>query len=327
MLLVRSPLRISLGGGGTDLPSYYRKRGGYLIASAIDKYVYTSAIKPFKEGIFLKYSEVEKVRDPSEIKHKIFREILMMSENKDPYQIELTTLADIPSGTGLGSSGAFTVSVLKTLQMFNSEYSTNESIAKLACQIEIERLNQPVGKQDQYASAVGGLTEFIFHKDDSVEFKRLPIDNESLNNIQDSILMFFTGYSRSASSILSNQDQKTKSDDNEMLYNLDSVKEMGEISRNLLIRGDINQYGLLMLDHWENKLKRSPNMCSEEIQKFHKIGIENGAIGGKLVGAGGGGFLLFITQDKIQLRQAMHKIGLKELRFNIDKLGVHVLQA
>jgi D-glycero-alpha-D-manno-heptose-7-phosphate kinase len=327
MLLVRSPLRISLGGGGTDLPSYYRKRGGYLIASAIDKYVYTSAIKPFKEGIFLKYSEVEKVKEPSEIKHKIFREILMMSENIEPYQIELTTLADIPSGTGLGSSGAFTVSVLKALQMFNLEYSTNESIAKLACQIEIERLNQPVGKQDQYASAIGGLTEFIFHKDDSVEFKRLPIDDESLNNIQDSILMFFTGYSRSASSILSNQDQKTKSDDNEMLYNLDSVKEMGEISRNLLINGDLNQYGLLMLDHWENKLKRSPNMCSEEIQKFHKIGIENGAIGGKLVGAGGGGFLLFIAQDKIQLRKAMNKIGLKELRFNIDKLGVHVLQA
>tara|TARA_Y100000589_G_scaffold31786_1_gene26585 strand:+ start:369 stop:1352 length:984 start_codon:yes stop_codon:yes gene_type:complete len=327
MLLVRSPLRISLGGGGTDLPSYYRKRGGYLIASAIDKYVYTSAIKPFKEGIFLKYSETEKVQKPSEIKHKIFREILMMSENIDPFQIELTTLADIPSGTGLGSSGAFTVSVLKAIQMFNSEYSTNEFIAKLACQIEIERLNQPVGKQDQYASAIGGLTEFIFHKDDSVEFNRLPIDNESLNNIQDSILMFFTGYSRSASSILSNQDQKTKSDDNEMLYNLDSVKEMGEISRDLLIRGDINQYGLLMLDHWENKLKRSPNMCSEEIKEFHKIGIENGAIGGKLVGAGGGGFLLFITKDKIQLRKSMTKIGLKELRFNIDKLGVHVLQA
>ena len=301
MLLVRSPLRISLGGGGTDLPSYYRKRGGYLIAGAIDKYIYTSAIKPFKEGIYLKYSEIEQVREPSEIKHKIFREILTMSENNYPYQIELTTLADIPSGTGLGSSGAFTVSVLKTLEMFNAEYSTNESIAELACHIEIERLNEPVGKQDQYASAIGGLTEFIFHKDDSVEFNRLPIDNQSLNNIQDSILMFFTGYSRSASSILLTQDQKTKTGDNEMLYNLDSVKEMGVISRNLLIKGDINQYGLLMLDHWKKKLKRRPNLCSEEIKKFIKIGLENGAVGGKLVGAGEGVSLLFITKDKYGL--------------------------
>ena len=326
MLLVRSPLRISLGGGGTDLPSYYRKRGGYLIASAINKYVYTSAIKPFSKGIYLKYSEIEKVKSPSEIKHKIFKEILTMRDD-NYYQIELTTLADIPSGTGLGSSGAFTVSALKAIQMFNSEYSTNQSIAELACKIEIERLREPVGKQDQYASAIGGLTEYIFHKDDSVEFNRLPITNENLNNIQDSILMFFTGYSRSASSILSTQDERTKADDNQMLYNLDSVKEMGEISKDLLIKGDINQFGLLMQDHWEKKLKRSPNMCSLEIKKFLETGIKNGALGGKLVGAGGGGFLLFIANDKVQLRKTMTELGLQELRFDIDKLGVHVLQA
>ena len=154
--MVRSPLRISLGGGGTDLPSYYRKRGGYLIASAIDKYVYTSAIKPFEKGIFLKYSDIEHVRKPTEIKHKIFREILMMREQKEELQIELTTLADIPAGTGLGSSGAFTVSAIKAIQMFNSEYATNQSIAELACKVEIDRLEEPVGKQDQYASAIGG---------------------------------------------------------------------------------------------------------------------------------------------------------------------------
>ena len=325
--MVRSPLRISLGGGGTDLPSYYRKRGGYLIASAIDKYIYTSAIKPFSKGIFLKYSQIEHVQKSSEIKHKIFREILMMREQNELSQIELTTLADIPAGTGLGSSGAFTVSAIKAIQMFNSEYSTNQSIAELACRIEIDRLEQPVGKQDQYASAIGGLCEFIFHKDDSVEFKRLPIPEEKLNDIQDSILMFFTGYSRSSSTILSDQNNKTKENDNQMIYNLDAVKEMGITSRELLVRGDINQFGLLMHDHWEKKLKRSPNMCSEKILSYHKIALENGAIGGKLVGAGGGGFLMFIANDKIQLRSAMSKLGLQELRFNIDQLGVHVMHA
>ena len=326
MLLVRSPLRISLGGGGTDLPSYYRRRGGYLIAGAIDKYVYTSVIKPFENFILLKYSELEKVINPRDIRHKIFREILMMREESKSNQIEITTLADVPAGTGLGSSGAFTVSALKAIQMFDSVYKTNESIAELACRIEIERLGEPIGKQDQYASAIGGLTEFIFHKDDSVEFNRLPINEENLINIKESLLMFFTGYSRDTSSILSMQNEKTKADDNEMIYNLDSVKEMGEISRDLLINGDINQFGLLIQDHWEKKLKRSPNMCSDEIKEFHKIGIENGAIGGKLVGAGGGGFILFVARDKIQLRKTMAKIGLNELRFNIDELGVHVLQ-
>ena len=327
MLLVRSPLRISLGGGGTDLPSYYRKRGGYLIAGAIDKYVYTSAIKPFSKGIFLKYSDIEKVQCPSEIKHKIFREILMMRDKEEKNQIELTTLADIPAGTGLGSSGAFTVSALKAVQIYDSVFSTNESIAELACKIEIDRLREPVGKQDQYISAIGGLTEFIFHKDDSVEFNRLPIDYENFYSIQDSILMFFTRESRSASSILKAQDDKTKSDDNEMIYNLDQVKEMGEISKNLLIKGDINQLGLLMQDHWAKKLKRSPNMCSEEIKRYFQIGMDNGAIGGKLVGAGGGGFLMFVASDKVQLRKAMKSINLQELRFNFDMLGVHVLQA
>ncbi len=327
MFLVRSPLRISLGGGGTDLPSYYRKRGGYLIATSIDKYVYTSVNKPFAKGIFLKYSQVERVNTASEIKHKIFKEILMMNSKTDNPQIEITTLADIPAGTGLGSSGAFTVSALKAIQIFNGEYNTNQAIAELACKVEIERLREPVGKQDQYASAIGGITEYIFNKDDSVDFNRLEIKNETLNNLQDSLLMFFTGYSRSAASILSVQDEKSRAEDNEMLYNLDAVKEMGKISKNLLIKGDVNQYGLLMQDHWEKKLKRSPNMCSEEIKTFLKVGLENGAIGGKLVGAGGGGFLLFISNNRVHLRKKMSELGLQELRFNIDSLGVHVLQA
>ncbi len=327
MLLVRSPLRVSLGGGGTDLPSYYRKKGGYLIASSIDKYVYTSIIKPFSKGIFLKYSELENVDTPEKIKHKIFRELLMMQENNYPFQIEITTLADIPAGTGLGSSGAFTVSAIKALQVFNNQYNSNKSIAELACHVEIDRLQQPVGKQDQYASALGGLCEYIFHKDDSVEFNRLPISEDNINLIQDSMLMFFTGYSRSASSILSTQDNKTNEDSSSMISNLDFTKEMGYISKDLLIKGDIKQYGLLMNDHWETKLKRSPNMCSEEIQNFYLKALDNGAIGGKLVGAGGGGFFLFIAEDRSQLRKTMTNLGLQELRFKFENLGVQVLQS
>ncbi len=328
MLIVRSPLRISLGGGGTDLPSYYRKSGGYLIASAINKYVYTTIIKPFQKGIYLKYSDIEKVQDSSMIKHKIFREILMMKGCDTSQQIEITTLADIPAGTGLGSSGAFTVSTLKAISLFiNNENISNEYAAELACHVEIDRLNEPVGKQDQYASAIGGLCEYYFHKDDTVEYKKLPISEENLNLLKDSILIFFTGYSRSASEILNTQNKKTLSNDESMMKNLDSIKEMGQVSRELLINGDIIQYGLLMRDHWESKLRRSPDMCSEEIKSILEKGLKNGATGGKLIGAGGGGFLMFIAHDKNQLRKTMTNCGLRELRFDIDNLGVHVLQA
>ena len=324
MLLVRSPLRLSLGGGGTDLPSYYRKRGGYLLAGAIDKYIYTSIIKPFRKGIYLKYSEIESVQNPENIKHNLFREILMMEESKD-YQVEITTLADVPAGTGLGSSGAFTVSVLKALSLQNYKYITNEQLAEKACHIEIERLGEPVGKQDQYASAIGGINEFIFHKDDSVEFNKLNISENKLSLFEDSILLFFTGYSRSASKILSEQDKLSKQSDPAILKNLDEVKEMGLIAKDLLIKGDIQQYGLLMHDHWKNKLKRSPDMCSKEILKYYEEGLENGAIGGKVVGAGGGGFLMFIANNRINLRNHMKKLGLSELPFKFDKLGTHTL--
>ena len=324
MLLVRSPLRLSLGGGGTDLPSYYRKRGGYLLASSIDKYIYTSIIKPFRKGIYLKYSELENVKFPEDIKHNLFREILMMEDKRD-FQIEITTLADVPAGTGLGSSGAFTVSVLKALSLYNSNYITNKELAEKACHIEIERLGEPVGKQDQYASSIGGINEFIFHKDDSVEFNKLPISENNLENFQDSILLFFTGYSRSASKILSEQDSLSKKSDPSIIKNLDEVKEMGFVAKDLLLRGDIQQYGLLMHDHWKNKLKRSPNMSSQEIQKFYNEGLENGAIGGKVVGAGGGGFLMFISNDRNHLRNHMNKLGLKELKIKFDYLGAHTL--
>ena len=325
MFIAKSPLRLSLGGGGTDLPSYYRKRGGYLIAGAINKYVYTSIIKSFDKGIFLKYSDYEKVDSLSKIKHKLFKEILIMENLKRPYQIELTTLADIPAGTGLGSSGAFLVSAIKAVKTFQNEHKSNTEIAELACKVEIERLNLPVGKQDQYISAIGGLCEFTFNKDDSVEFKRLPISDINLNLIKDSMLLFYTGHKRSASKILSTQNKKTIDEDSSIISSLDSIKEMAINSRNLLINGDLNQYGLLLQDHWKEKLKRSPDMCPKEIQNYISLGLKNGALGAKLIGAGGGGFIMFICNDKHQLRKKLTQAGLQELSFDFDSLGVQII--
>ncbi len=326
MHLVRSPLRLSLGGGGTDLPSYYRKRGGYLIAAAIDKYVYTSIIKPFSKGIYLKYSEMEMVNSADQIKHNIFREVLSMDDKlNQKNQIEITTLADIPYGTGLGSSGAFTVSLIKALSLWNKEGKSNKRIAEEACHIEIDRLQEPVGKQDQYISAIGGIQEFFFNKDDTVEIRQLDISTQSMREFKESCIIFYTGKSRSASNILLEQDKKSKENESEMIYNLDQTKELGFTTKNLLLNGDILQYGLLLKDHWKNKLKRSPNMCNEELKESYHIALDNGALGGKLIGAGGGGFFMFISSDKSKLREAMVKRGYFELDYQIDYLGVHTL--
>lgn len=326
MLLVRSPLRISLGGGGTDLPSYYRKKGGYLISAAIDKYVYTSLIKPFSKGIYLKYSHNEKVERPADIKHRIFKEVLSMDEGIacNP-QIEITTLADVPYGTGLGSSGAFTVSLVKAMSLWNGLSISNQGVAEKACHIEIERLGEPVGKQDQYASALGGIQELYFHKDDSVEAKTLKISIEVLQEFKDSCLIFYTGKSRSASEILKEQNKKSQEGSEEMLRNLDQVKELGFTTKKLLLAGDIMQYGLLLNDHWKNKLKRSSDMCSKEHLSVYEEALLNGAIGGKLIGAGGGGFFMFICNNKTELRCLMKKKGFPEMFFDLDNLGVYTM--
>ena len=326
MHLVRSPLRISLGGGGTDLPSYYRKRGGYLISAAINKYVYTSIIKPFTQGIYLKYSSSEKVKKTSDIKHKIFKEILSMDEEISiKPQIEITTLADVPYGTGLGSSGAFTVSLIKAMSLWNNLSLSNKEIAERACHIEIDRLCEPVGKQDQYASALGGIQEIFFHKDDTVEAKPLDISQEFLQIFKDSCLLFYTGKSRTASEILREQDNKSQEGSEEMLRNLDQVKELGYTTKKLFLSGDIMQYGLLLNDHWKNKLKRSSRMCSKELLRIYEEALSNGAIGGKLIGAGGGGFFMFICNNKTELRSLMKQKGFTEMFFDFDYLGVHTM--
>jgi D-glycero-alpha-D-manno-heptose-7-phosphate kinase len=324
MIIVRSPLRITLGGGGTDLPSYYSEYGGFLVSAAIDKYVYVNVMRPFSEGIYLKYSQIEHVSRVEDVKHPIIREALDILEFKTP-QLEITTLADIPAGTGLGSSGSFTVALLKALYGHRRRHISPQDLAELACHIEIEKLGEPIGKQDQYIAAIGGLTSFSFHNNGTVVSEPLKISMETLFALEDGLLLFFTGFSRSASAILSDQNSRSQSKNSDMLANLHYVKELGYRSRDALEGGDLSLFGQLMNEHWNYKKNRSGGMTNSAIDRYYRAGMENGALGGKIVGAGGGGFLMFLARDKAKLRRAMTKEGLEEVRFKFDFEGCRTL--
>jgi D-glycero-alpha-D-manno-heptose-7-phosphate kinase len=324
MIITRSPLRITLGGGGTDLPSYYREHGGFLVAAAIDKYVYVTAMRPFVEGIYLKYSQLEHVTSPDEVQHPIIREAIRLLGFRTP-QIEITTLADIPAGTGLGSSGSFSTALLKALYAHRRRLLHPSELAELACDVEINRLGEPIGKQDQYIAAYGGVTCFTFNPDDTVEARPLNMPIDVLFDLEDNLLLFFTGFSRSASSILKDQKTRTERSDQAMLQNLHYVKDLGLRSRDALESGRTALFGELMHEHWEHKKRRSGGMSNPQIDEWYDLARSNGAIGGKLVGAGGGGFLLFYCEDHRRLRTAMAKAGLEEVRFRFDFEGTKVL--
>jgi D-glycero-alpha-D-manno-heptose-7-phosphate kinase len=324
MIIARSPLRITLGGGGTDLPSYYRENEGFLVSAAIDKYVYVTVMRPFTEGIYLKYSQLEHVEQVSDVKHPIIRESLQMMGFKTP-QVEITTLADIPSGTGLGSSGSFTTALLKALYTHRKRHLHQEELAELACHVEIDRLGEPIGKQDQYIAAVGGVTCFTFHKDDSVTAKPLGPSMSTMFDLEDNLLLFFTGFSRNAGGILKDQQIKSQQNDVDMLKNLHYVKDLGYRSRDALESGSTVLFGELMHEHWEHKKRRSGGMSNAKIDEWYDLGMKNGAVGGKLVGAGGGGFLMFMAHDRNKLRHAMANAGLEEVRFRFDFEGTKVV--
>ena len=324
MIIARSPLRITLGGGGTDLPSYYRDHGGFLIAAAIDKYVYVTVMRPFTSGIFLKYSQLEHVDQVHEVQHPIIREAIAMLEFRTP-QLEITTLADIPAGTGLGSSGSFTTALLKALYAHRRRTILPSELAQLACEIEIDRLGEPVGKQDQYIAAYGGITCLRFHPDESVEASPLALSFDTMADLEDNLLLFFTGFSRSAGSILKDQTSRSEAGDAAMLSNLHYVKELAGRSEEALVSGRLAEFGTLMHEHWEHKKRRSGGMSNPQIDEWYELGMKNGAAGGKLVGAGGGGFLMFYAADRTRLRQAMAGAGLQEVRFRFDYEGTKIL--
>jgi D-glycero-alpha-D-manno-heptose-7-phosphate kinase len=324
MLITRSPLRISLGGGGTDLPSYYEDHGGFLISAAIDKYVWVTISRPFVRGVFLKYSKLEHVDRVDQIEHPIIREAFAMLGITEP-QHEITTLADIPAGTGLGSSGSFTTALLKALHSFERRLLLPGDLARLACELEIDRLGRPVGKQDQYIAAYGGITCFEFDKSGEVRAEPLAMSRSTLHELEDHLLLFFTGFSRNAGDMLKDQDQRTKQADTAMVDNLHYVKDLGRRSRTALEQGNLNGFGELMHEHWERKRKRSTGMSNPRIDEWYELGRNAGAIGGKLVGAGGGGFLMFYAPEPQKVRSAMLGAQLEEVRFRFDFDGTRVV--
>ncbi len=319
VIFSQAPLRLSLGGGGTDLPSYYEAHGGFLVSGAIDKYVYMLTHTIFQQRYRLKYSRSEEVDTIAEIKHPILREALTAHWGGPP--LEIATVADVPAGTGMGSSGAFTVCLLKALAFARREAITPASLAEAAAHIEIDVLGEPVGKQDQYVAAHGGICSYEFHKDGSVEVTPLKLSSDTLRRLREHLLLFYTGEARSASRVLSDQDDRSKAGDAAMLENLHATKEMGHRSRDLLVDGDLETYAELMHAHWMNKRNRSPGMASPHIDNLYTLARRSGALGGKLVGAGGGGFLVVYAQRPVDTREAMAAAGAQELAFDFEFNG------
>jgi D-glycero-alpha-D-manno-heptose-7-phosphate kinase len=321
VIFSRAPLRISLGGGGTDLPSYYREHGGFFVSGAIDKYVYMLTHTVFQRRYRMKYSELEEVDEVSEIRHPILRETLLRHWCGNP--LEIASVADVPAGTGMGSSGAYTVCLLKSLAHARRRSITPGNLAEAACNIEMEVLGEPVGKQDPYVSAHGGICAYEIDRDGTVQVQPLELDAETLRRLRDHLLLFYTGEARAAAKVLADQDQRSKAGEAQMLENLHVTKELGTRSRELLESGDLEGYAELMHEHWEHKRRRSPGMTDERIDSLYKLARRSGAIGGKLVGAGGGGFLLVYAPRAEDTRTAMADAGAGELSFDFEFGGAY----
>jgi D-glycero-alpha-D-manno-heptose-7-phosphate kinase len=311
MIIVRAPLRITLGGGGTDIPSYADRFGGYCITAAINQYVYVAVSRPFKPGINLKYSQIEAVRKVDEVKHPIIREALDMMQVEP--QIDIVSLADIPAGTGLGSSSSFTVALIAALAAYKGERLPRATIAEMACTIEIDRLREPIGRQDQYAAAYGGIMEWHFTKDE-VGRGKLHLTQDTLWELEDNLLLFFTGFTRDTRDVMTNP----RHDDF-----LSFAKEIGKESRDALVAGDLKDFAALLHEYWQMK----GGSESSQVGAWYDLAIAHGALGGKLVGAGGGGFLMFYTTEHARLRRVMQQAGLEEVRFRFDFDGVREVMA
>ncbi|HUA57230.1 MAG TPA: galactokinase [Verrucomicrobiae bacterium] len=324
MIITRSPMRISLGGGGTDLPSYYRQHGGFVISAAIDKYVYITLHETFVPEVIVKYSKMESVGRAEDVKHPIVREALRLVDLGIPH-IEICSMSDIPAGSGLGSSGSFTTALLRALHSMKRDNISRQELAEQACHIELDLLGEPIGKQDQYIASFGGITCFEFRPDGHVDVTPLRMHSMTLHNLEDNLMLFFTNFTRNASDILKDQDTRSRHGDQAMIDNLHLVKQLGYESKAAFESGDLRRFAEIMHVHWQNKKKRSSGMSSGEIDEYYDLALKSGALGGKLIGAGGGGFLMFYTEDKTRLRSAMCGAGLREVRFRFDFEGTRVL--
>jgi len=325
MILSSAPLRITLGGGGTDLESYYSKYGGFLIAAGINRYCTILATRRFYDDIRLSYSQME-IRDSvDKIEHRIFRECLRLL--KIDKNIELHSTADVPSSSGLGSSSCFTVALLNALHTYKGDFVSKKELAEEACHIEIDILGEPIGKQDQYMASFGGLTCLTFDKNGEVLVEPLRLREEVYDQLESNLVFFFTGKERSASEILREQDGKSKINDADMTRNLHQIKDIGIETRKCLEKGDTDALGELFHVHWETKKKRSAKMTDASIDECYEVARKNGASGGKLMGAGGGGFFMFYCANgnKPKVTEALSKMGLKRERFRIDWDGARIM--
>ena len=325
MIISRAPVRFSLGGGGTDLPSYSRQYGGFLVAAAIDKYIFVGANRRFYDTIRLAYSKTETVDTVDQIEHRIFREALRKTDVRNG--IELVSVADVPSNTGLGSSSTFTVALLNALHAYKQEFVSTEHLAEEACHIEIDVLKEPIGKQDQYISAFGGITAFTFHTDGSVHAERVPMKPELIDELEMNLLIFYSGIDRPASTVLTEQGNVIKENKDGAVERMHKIKELGYETRRILMEGRIDDYGALLHEHWTNKRKLASKMTDSSIDEHYEAARKAGALGGKLMGAGGGGFFMFYArpQERRAVYETMRARGLRPLRFRFDFDGARIV--
>lgn len=338
MIIVRAPFRLPLGGGGTDLPSYYQDYEGFLLTAAINKYMYISINEPaVSDKIKINYSSVEQVypNELKKIKHDIVRESLKYL--KIYYPIEITSMADLAAGTGMGSSSSYTVCLLKALNHLKRRYISTAELAEEACKIEIDLIGKPIGKQDQYAAAFGGINQLEINNLGEVTITPVDLDQEVVYELENRLLMFYTNINRDATPILEEQNKKISSkkynvdkkekNENTALQAMHSIKEIGYKVKNALIRGNIDDFGILLNDHWNIKKSISKQMSNTEIDEWYSLALKHGAIGGKIMGAGGGGFLLLCVENgkRKDLRKIMENAGLRYMNFRFDWEGAKIL--
>jgi D-glycero-alpha-D-manno-heptose-7-phosphate kinase len=316
-IVARAPLRVALGGGGTDLPSYYREHGGFVVSTAIDRYVHIVATAGFQKRYRLKHLEWEEVDDPAEVRHPILREALAHHWNGGP--VELASVADAPPGTGLGSSGAYAVCAIKALRRLAGGDLAPAELAEEACHLEIELLGRSIGKQDQYAAAFGGARAYTFRPDDCVEVRELELSDEVRRALRDDFLLFFTGRERSASDVLAGQ----VAGDARSRRALDRLRALAQETCAALEAGDLERCGMLMDEHWEAKRERAPGTVTNDMDALRERALKAGARGVISLGAGGGGFLLVYTSEPERTRAALD--GVPELAFGLDRGGATVL--
>lgn len=326
MILARAPLRISLGGGGTDLPSYYSQYGGFILSAGINKYVNLYLNRPAADSLLrIKYSKYEQVERAEDIQHDLVRPALQLLKVNG--SLEIVSMADVPDGTGLGSSGAYLVALLTGLYELRREKVPTQALAETACHIEMNLAGHPVGKHDHYMAAFGGLTQLDIQTDGKVHVTALDVSMLTVEQLRSGTLLYYTGITRASHEILGEQKRGTESGQETMIESLHRTKEIGCQIRDALERGDLDTYGSLLHEHWENKKRRSSRISIGQIDRWYDRARRSGALGGKIMGAGGGGFLMIYTQPdaKSRVRKAMQDEGLKEMPFDFDYEGAKVL--